>query len=888
MSTENTPVSSNVKVKNYKTKKELREEKRVAATAATVVAVEQPLPSTPSILTELVEIQPRTSPGTLGRKIKVGTNYLKIDITKLVNPVHHYDVSIIPDMPKKNLPAVFEKFRKINFPTNFIAFDGKKNAFSSVVLNEKKLSMQALSMDEDFRQRTYDITLSYAKSSNPIDLSSLKVSNYTSLKEYERPQRAIQVLDIIFRSCFANINGVTSGRSFFMRPATGTAIPLGDNYELWTGLFQSAILGYRPYLNVDVSNKAFPSERCILDVCDETMKGGELTPRDRDYIHSILKGVTVTYSPHPTYVRQYKYQSLKGSALTEKFMYNGSMNIVADYFKNVKKIPLKRPEMPCILVGNTVKFSLLPVEHCHIRPGQTIIKKMNDFQTRTMIKHTATSTTIRKNRIYDLLKQVKHNYSNVMKQFGVHVDDKFIDIDARVLPAPDIYYNRVAAKVREGVWNIPESASLLAASSQNLKWTILRLAFLDDSLVHMFASLMIKEANKLGITMDVNYNIQDLSERSSMTDLVNVLQQLKCNKIDLALCIIPDGNGGLNYSNIKYNAEIKVGLLTQCVKRSTVKLRANVATVSNILLKINAKFNGINHKLEPSMYFNEPFMFVGADVTHPSPEQKIIPSVVGVAASYDSNAFKYHMNWRLQEPCTEIIDDLENIMVEQLLFFKERCKTFPKKILFYRDGVSEGQFKECLNTELRSIRAATAKVSHPTEKYYPAITYIIVQKRHHTRFFPNEGAGDRKNNNVFPGTTIDTEITHPNETQFFMVSHQSIQGVSKPTKYCVLKDDSKLSMDKLQTLTYGLCHLFARCNRSISYPAPTYYAHLAAYRGRIYLDGMLVFYNLNKITGLIVLFICRDEPIQMDELSKMFTNLAVQNDIINKHPMYFI
>ena len=38
--------------------------------------------------------------------------------------------------------------------------------------------------------------------------------------------------------------------------------------------------------------------------------------------------------------------------------------------------------------------------------------------------------------------------------------------------------------------------------------------------------------------------------------------------------------------------------------------------------------------------------------------------------------------------------------------------------------------------------------------------------------------------------------------------------------------------DEIEELTYYLCHLIARCTRSVSYPAPTYYAHLAAFRAR--------------------------------------------------------
>lgn len=149
------------------------------------------------------------------------------------------------------------------------------------------------------------------------------------------------------------------------------------------------------------------------------------------------------------------------------------------------------------------------------------------------------------------------------------------------------------------------------------------------------------------------------------------------------------------------------------------------------------------------------------------------------------------------------------------------------------------------------------------------MTVVVVQKRHHTRFFPGRtgvGKDDRKNNNVPAGTIVDQKIVRPTENHFYLVSHQSIQGVAKPTKYCILLDEAKHSIDDLQELTYNvrflfifccqcvskrrrkkpiqlfvylifqLCHLFARCNRAVSYPAPTYYAHLAAARGKVYIE----------------------------------------------------
>ena len=52
-------------------------------------------------------------------------------------------------------------------------------------------------------------------------------------------------------------------------------------------------------------------------------------------------------------------------------------------------------------------------------------------------------------------------------------------------------------------------------------------------------------------------------------------------------------------------------------------------------------------------------------------------------------------------------------------------------------------------------------------------------------------------------------------------------------------DDNDLSADELQRLTYYLCHLYSRCERSVSYPSPTYYAHLAAFRARGHHNAIL-------------------------------------------------
>ena len=89
-----------------------------------------------------------------------------------------------------------------------------------------------------------------------------------------------------------------------------------------------------------------------------------------------------------------------------------------------------------------------------------------------------------------------------------------------------------------------------------------------------------------------------------------------------------------------------------------------------------------------------------------------------------------------------------------------------------------------------------------------------------------------KNGNALAGTVVDQGINHPTEGDFYLLSHEGIQGTSRPCHYQVLWDDSDFSADELEVLSYYLCHLYSRCTRAVSYPTPTYYSHLVADRAR--------------------------------------------------------
>jgi eukaryotic translation initiation factor 2C len=369
----------------------------------------------------------------------------------------------------------------------------------------------------------------------------------------------------------------------------------------------------------------------------------------------------------------------------------------------------------------------------------------------------------------------------------------------------------------------------------------------------------------LGMDIDPPFPPKDMLPPTKNTHQLTEFFTTIKNKVQLVVVVVPDR--GDCYAKVKQLAEIHTGVLTQCVKGSTIS-RSNRAICSNILLKINSKLNGVNHmfaSVSRPPCLHRPIMIVGADVSHPSPHQTQIPSIAAVSASHDLTAFRYNIQIRLQPPKVEIIQDLENVIRQQLQIFNRHNSCKPERIIFFRDGVGEGQFAQVLNSEVNAIRRACSSIN---QEYKPKVTFLVVQKRHHTRLFPKREDADGRNKNVPSGTVVDREITHPTEVDFYLVSHSSNQGVSRPTRYHLLwNDDDDMTENEIQQFTYYLCHMFSRCTRSVSYPAPTYYAHLAAKRARVYLEG---------------------QRIQLSNLPNEQEKCAVVTEIISNNPMFFV
>lgn len=696
------------KVKGNKYPKKEVEPPPAPVVAPVLTQKMESLTVTPTKTLQMIESSPDGTvyQGTRGQKCMLEVNYLQIVVKNLIPKAFHYDVEFNPDLPKKMLPKALDKFMATFFNNVHFAFDGRKNFYTN-----KLLAVKGVTLDGTFEQeveavlgdrsKMFKVKVKFA---TEVDMSVLRVYQQKQFQHNDKPSQAIQCLDVILRTVFksltANNQAVAVGRALYF--ASGNRpLSLGEGMELWLGLFQSAVLGRSSlYLNVDVAHKAFPSAISIIEYLKSFDRDNKVPPILKTWqeqqLHEYLKMLSISYRSKPTEAaKTFGYNGLVASAAKATFVdADGTKMTVQDYFEKKKKIRLQFPNLPCLHVGSKVRNIYLPLEFCSIPAGQATNKKCTPACVARMIKYSATSTDERKQKIQNLLNNI--NYARAdgeVKGFGIDVDKNFQKVEGRVIDPPKIKYATGMVQPRAGVWN--SQHSFIETQNEQIKWAIINC---DDrtnyKAIDTLRANLLTEARQKGMNFanfkaDTDYFPVNIQSRQN--ELETVLEKCFRNGYRLVFVIITDGNDC--YAQVKQAAELRVGILTQCIKGNTIYRMGNgnpMMTIGNIMLKVNAKLNGKNHEIIEKSYQSlnslaDGVMFVGADVTHPSPDQRDIPSVVGVAASHDQVGFRYQCAWRLQDPKKEIIEDLQPILTEQLKFYKAKNgNKLPGKIMYYR------------------------------------------------------------------------------------------------------------------------------------------------------------------------------------------------------------
>ncbi|TMW98185.1 hypothetical protein EJD97_004376 [Solanum chilense] len=783
---------------------------------------------------------------TSDESVSLHANHFPVDFND-GTIILHYDVDVQKIDGNQPWKSVTDKFdlRKIRekwlvdkpaeFPCDKTAYDGIRNIYSAVDLPAKPLTVNC-SVGDDDKEYKYILTFKL--------VAQLQLDNVT---EYLRrslqniiPRDVLQGMELVMKENPRRCR-ISVGRCFYSNSARTS---FNGGVDARKGFQQSLKLTSEGLaLCLDYSELlVIPEQIPVIDFLEKYYG------KSIDYIfkytragaRDLLVGLKVKVTHRPNKQKFVIKELLPGETRTVKFKLQdtGEEVLLVDYFDKNYTTKIKNRHLPSLNIGKGDKDNYVPMEFCDLVEGQRFPKDL--------LKTTSLEPKTRRDLIRETVLAKDGPRMTIPDNFKIRVDDNMTQISGRILPVPVLKLGGQNPppnlNYKTCQWNLVGKSVVEGKALQ--RWALIDFSSKGcrDSLKLQVDEFVVKlkdRCTQLSINMDIPavVHLTDMNELSTVGKVENLLKVVTDaagkklqGKLQMILCVMTSKHNGYKY--LKWVSETKIGIVTQCCLSSNANKGHNQYIV-NLCMKINAKLGGSNMELMerlPNFRSDDNVMFIGADVNHPAgKDAEKYPSIAAVVATINwPAANKYAARVSPQKSRTEKIVEFGKMCKDLVLTYEKRNSVKPNKIVVFRDGVSDSQFDMVLNEELTDL----ANAIYESNKYQPAITLVVAQKRHHTRLFPKEG-------NVSPGTVVDTQIVHPSGFDFYLCSHYGQLGTSKATHYHVLYDDNGFISVDLQRLIYNMCFTFARCTKPVSLVPPVYYADLVAYRGRMFQEVLM-------------------------------------------------
>ncbi|XP_020254761.1 protein argonaute MEL1-like isoform X1 [Asparagus officinalis] len=711
-----------------------------------------------------------------GKRCIVRANHFLVQVAD--RDLHHYDVAITPEVNsravcRKIISELVKIYKDSHLERLTPAYDGRKSLYTAGALPFTSQQFKIKLAEKERVDKEFGVTIKYA---GHADLHHLQ--QFLHGRQFDAPQETIQVLDIVLRESPSQ-RYVTVARSFFSKNL-GATKDIGGGLECWRGYYQSL----RPTqmglsLNIDTSATYFYQSIPVIAFAKEYLNIRDtprtLTEKQRIALTKALRGIRVGVTHRDT-SRRYKINGLSNEPLAQLMFPvddKGNKKRVVQYFQEKYHCKLGYLTWPCLQSGSGSNPTHLPMV-CKIVEGQRFLKKLKEKQVTEILRATCQRPREREESIRKIVMENNYEDDEYAQEFGIKVAKQLTSVEARVLRPPMLLYHgsgsgrHMTCNPRKGAWNMIDKKMFNGGTIDS--WACVNFShnlYRDAAVKHFYSSLF-NTCTKLGMSIAPNSVINDLHEHANNVEAAlrtvhaQATTALGGGTLQLLLIILPDERG--SYGTIKRVCETELGLISQCCLSKHVQA-SKPQYLENVALKINVKVGGRNTVLSDAfskkipIVTDVPTIIFGADVTHPTAGDGASPSIAAVVASMDwPEVTKYKALISSQPHRQEMIEDLYTttqggpggMIRDLLLSFNSATRELPQRIIFYRDGVSETQFSQVLLHEVDAIRKACQSLHKDNQ---PCVTFVVVQKRHHTRLFPETHGSEQadKSGNIRPG-----------------------------------------------------------------------------------------------------------------------------------------
>jgi len=427
--------------------------------------------------------------------------------------------------------------------------------------------------------------------------------------------------------------------------------------------------------------------------------------------------------------------------------------------------------------------------------------------------------------IYHFMKRLTSTteLTESLDRWGLTFDQKLSTVEGRCLPSERIVFAGGQEEIADnkGDWTKAFRSKKMLTTVNLNKWVII-VPQRDAGGVANLCNMMSK------VSLPLDMKIAQPTEVFQLTDIkgptyvkaINTLVD-KYPDLQMLFVILPNKTPE-PYGTVKKRLAVDFGIPSQCFVSRNVTSKGLMSIATKVVVQMNAKLGGEPWTIKIPL---KNTMVVGYDVYHGAKGNKS-GSIGAMVATLTPTFAKYFSTTSVFKDNEEFSKVILADFTKCLHAYTQQNGVLPEKIVFFRDGVGDGQLRQVHEMEKEALERAMKEVYAGTTQEIPKFALIVVTKKINSRIMLDYNG---KYDNPPPGTVVDDVITLPERYDFFLVSCAARQGTVSPCSYNILHDTLGLDPDKLQMLTYKMCHMYFNWSGTVAVPAPCQYAHKLAY-----------------------------------------------------------
>lgn len=627
-----------------------------------------------------------------------------------------------------------------------------------------------------------------------------------------------------------------------------------------------------PVLNLKVCKRPFYKEQGLIDFLAEKLgcpiDNLEYVLRSRrseasKFVRNIL-ATTVYNVPRDVHI------AVVGKESAEEQIVPVLNTTVFQFFQDKYCITLQYPNLPLIGVKKGRSFLHYPIEMLKLSRYQTVSIDKLDKQAQVV---SATRLMPEEYATIIMQQMRKSNFTSDnahLASFGIKISENPNIEMAEVLQMPAI---KTGTKIHDpSRFYLPNGMNwketwreryFVGAKVPKTMLVNYDNASRDERQLRQVINKLAQEGTKHDMMFDerkVDYTCWHSMGRE---DFLHEVKLLTNKGYKFILLISPGKRCEEVHHNLK-DAEQRFNIPTQHISAHTLGLKGKIMgtqVIHGILSKINQKLGGINYNISITdemcftrntqylrdMYFSKQRMYVGLNVSHPaamsvfdqqSKSSVRVPSTVGLCFTTTHPTAMRGTYW-FQPPREHLIPQLRKAMIPVLKLFKEETGAYPKEVVVFRGGVSEGEFNKVRDFEgagPNGIDAAFRDLNID-----PSLYIISVQEKTNSKILLAKIPHNARpvDANVPAGTSMINGVTNPDFVEVILVSQMGQIGTSRCTRLtiCYQHGGKVMDAETLRFTANAMCYAHGVSTCPTGLPSPLYGACNLSKRGHAVLKN---------------------------------------------------